>query len=351
MPSFPPKLEKILNKNNYAIESVFVYKDICRYIRIISLKTGDCIVLYIDPEFKFSKPPEKQATTMQFVDFVADNDNVIDKFHEYPDTKEVEGKYRIAVPIKTEEENFEDKVEGRYRHKIFLKDMDKPKLLNIKSCFRQLQRLSLTTQDLQYKLCIFDGVYMFIVEDDDIINCYQVSNSSTLQISVVIGLELFYKKMESVAEDSATIKKSLYNLITKNHTSSFGSIKTLIKSLQESFSSMDIVSNKQMELDTSMAKTSELLEKTNSHLEALLEKYRKLEEAKPSEDLYVHEKKRIEDSIKSTELLKQKLLNYIIALKEQKDRLFLSLDQVEFDTSIFINGICKRMKEFDEMKK
>lgn len=351
MPPFPPKLERILNKNNYAIESVFMYKELCRYIRIVSLKTGECILLYTDPEFQFTEPPDKQIVSMKFVDFTTDDDTEIGKFHEYPDTKQMENKYRVAVPIKAGEENFEDSVENKYRYKIFLKDMEKPKILTIKAGFRQLQRLSLATRDLQYNLCIFDGVYMFVVEDDDIINCYQLNVQNTLQISVIVGLELFYKKMESVQEDSTTIKKSLHGIITKNHQTQFDSIKTLIKSLQDSFSSVDIVTNKQMELDTSIAKTSELLEKINIHLASLLEKYRKLEDSKPSDDIYVHEKKRIEDGIQAAEKLKQKLLTYNITLKEQKDRLLLSLDQIEFDTSIFINGICKRMKEFDEMKK
>ena len=351
MPQLPAKLERTLNKNNYAVESIFAYKGICRYIRIISLKTGDCMILYTDPEFGFSPPPDKPIIDMKLVEFTTDNDDVVEKFHEYPDTKEFEGKYRIPVVVKSSEENFEEQVENKYKHKIFLKDMEKPKILGIKACFRQLQRLSLMTQDLQYKLCIFDGVYMFTVDEGEIINCYQTTTASSLQVSVVVGLEYFYKKMEVVKEDNIVIKDSLYKLITKNHIQSFDSIKGLIKSLQDSFSSVDIVAIKQREIDDAISKTSELLEKVSTHLISLIEQYKNLEESKPTETVYVHEKKRLEDKVKSSEELKQKLLNYMVSLKEQKDRLFLSLDQIEFDTSIFINGINKRMKEFYEMKK
>ena len=224
-------------------------------------------------------------------------------------------------------------------------------MTSIKACFRQLQRLSLMTQDIPYKLCIFDGVYMFTVEDGDMISCYQLSVSNNLQISVVVGMEVFYKKMESVKDDSITIKETVYKLITKNHTNSFDSIKTLIESLQDSFSSADIVSIKQGKIDTSIIKTNDLLQKVTSHITSLIEQYKELETSKTSEEAYVHRKKQLENKISSAETLKQKLLNFIISLKEQKDTMFLLLDQIEFDTSIFMNCINKRMKEFDEMKK
>lgn len=352
MPQLPRKFEKLLNKNGYAIETIFTFKGICKYVRVISLKTGDWLMLYIDPDFSFTPPEDTSSVNIKLVDFTVDTEDVVEKFNDYPDTKDVEGKYRVPISVKLEDgENFEDKVENKYKHKIFLRDIEKPKIVGIKACFRQLQRLSLMTQDLPYKLCIFDGVYMFVVEDDDFIKCYQLSMSNSLQIAVVIGLEYFYKKIESVRDDSATIKESLYKLITKNHSGSFNVIKSLIKSLQESFSSADGIALKHKEFDVSIGKTSELLEKVNVHLYELLEKYTNLETTKPSEEVYVHEKKRLEDKIHSGEALKQKLLNYMVSLKEQKDRMFLLLDQIEFDTSIFMNCINKRIKEFDEMKK
>jgi hypothetical protein len=352
MPLLPSKIEKLLNKNNYALESIFVYMDICRYIRVISLKSGECFLLYVDPEFEFKAPADKQIVNMKIINFETPDDSIVDKFHEYPATADFEDKYRVKVPVKMEDgDTFEDKVETKYKHKIFLKDMEKPKILTIKSCFRQLQRLSLMTQDLQYNLCIFDGSYMLVTENNDIINCYQISTASALQVSVVVGLEFFYKNIQRVEEDVITIKKSLYNLVSKNHTQSFESVKTMIDSLHASFSSIDIITQRQLELDSSINKTVDLLEKVTTHLSDLIDKYKNLETSKPREDVYVHEKNRLENNIKSSEVLKQKLLNYMVSLKEQKDRMFLSLDQIEFDTTIFMNGICKRMKEFDEMKK
>ena len=143
MPQLPPKFEKLLNKNNYAIESIFTFKGICRYIRVISLETGDMIVLFIDPEFAFSPKEGTSVVELSLVEFVAESEgDAIEKFHDYPATKDVEGKYRVPMDIKIKEDKFEDQAENKYKHKIFLKDFEKPKILQIKACFRQLQRLS-----------------------------------------------------------------------------------------------------------------------------------------------------------------------------------------------------------------
>jgi hypothetical protein len=147
-----------------------------------------------------------------------------------------------------------------------------------------------------------------------------------------------------------TIKESVYKIISRNHTHSLDSIKGLIKSLHESFSSDDLISIKQTELDSLIKKTLDLLEKTNTQLSLLLDEYTNVDSAKISDDTRILEKSRIERKIQSTEEVKQKILNNIISLKEQKDKMFLLIDQIEFDTSIFVNCIIKRMKEFDQMK-
>jgi hypothetical protein len=350
MPLGLTKLERLMVKNHYVIISLYVYEKYCRYIRIVSTKTGETMMLFVDPMFKMLIPTESddRVVMMKMIDF-STGENAIEKYREYPDKKELEEKYRKQITISdNRDENFEDKLEEKYKYKIFLKNMDKPKILKIKNSFRQLQRLSLLVQDLRYKMCILTENYIFCAEDD-IINCYQLNTSSTETIIVIVDLEYFYKKLTTVQEDVSTIKKTMYTLINKHHVECFETIKILIDSLQKTFSSVESITSKQNSIDTNIGKTNSLLETLQTQLDIFLDQYSKIDAS--HEDIYVHEKKRLEDKIRKSEEVKQKLLNYILSLIEEKDNLFLTIDQVEFDTMIFLDGIKKRLEEFENLKK
>jgi hypothetical protein len=350
MPLVLTKLERLIVKNNYVIVSIYMCEKYCRYIKIVSTKTGETIMLFVDPRFKFRiGPDDDRIVVMSVVDF-STGETQIERYREYPDKKALEEKYRKQIVVSDDkEENFEEKLDEKYKYKIFLKDMEKPKILKIKNSFRQLQRLSLLVQDLRYKMCILTDNHIFCTEDDDIINCYQVPTTSNENIVVIIDLEYFYKKILTVTEDVITIKKTIYDLINKHHLECFTDIKSLIVSLQTTFSSVESIALKQQKIDSNINKTKSLLETLQTQLDDFLKQYSKMDET--NEEIYVHEKKRLETKIQQSEEVKQKLLNYILTLIEEKDKLFLTIDHVEFDTSIFLDGIKKRLEEFENLKK
>lgn len=350
MPLVLTKLERLIVKHHYVIVSVYVYEKYCRYIRIVSTHTGETMLLFVDPQYRLLIPADTddRIVIMKMIDF-STGDTAIEKYRDYPDKKELEEKYRKQINVvDNRNDNFEDKLEEKYKYKIFLKDMEKPKILKIKNSFRQLQRLALLVQDLRYKMCILTENYIICTEDDDIINCYQLSSTSRESIVVIVDLEYFHKKLATVQDDVDTIKKTLYSLINKHHIESFDDIKKLITSLQSTFSSVESITVNQNTIDTNISKTLSLLETLQAQLDNFLDQYAKIDTTR--EDIYVHEKKRLEDKIRHSEDVKQKLLNYILSLIEEKDNLFLTIDQVEFDTAIFLDGIKKRLEEFENLK-
>jgi hypothetical protein len=352
MPLGLAKLEKLINKNNYIIETIYTYETVCRYIKIISASSGDEIVLYIDSQFRLrvSKEEDDRVAIMKLVEF-SEGDDTIEKYKEYPGNEQLETKYRKQLELSEDRDvEMSDKLEEKYKYKIFLKDMDKSKVYTVKTFFRQLQRFSLLVQDLRYKMCMFYKNFVFATESNDIINCYTVdSHHVNYRINIVVDLEYFYKKMSVVQEDCETIKLSLYNLVQKNHTECFNNIKQLMLALQSTLGTADFIKTNQLEIDTNLTKSIGLLKTLQTQLDVFIKQYSGLD--KTREDVYVHEKKRIEDKIKESEKVKQRLLNYIIGLYEMKDRLTITLDQVEFDISIFLDGIKKRLDDFNSLKK
>jgi hypothetical protein len=352
MPLGLAKLEKLINKNNYIIETIYTYETLCRYIKIISASSGDEIVLYIDSQFRLrvSKEEDDRVAIMKLVEF-SEGDDTIEKYKEYPGNDQLEPKYRKQLELSEDRDvEMSDKLEEKYKYKIFLKDMDKSKVYTVKTFFRQLQRFSLLVQDLRYKMCMFYKNFVFVTESNDIINCYTVDNHHVnYRINVVVDLEYFYKKISVVQTDCETIKNSLYALINKNHVECFKNIKMLMVSLQASLSTADFVRTNQEEIDMNLSKSTSLLKTLQTKLDSFIKQYAGLDKSR--EDVYVHEKKRIEDKIRESETVKQKLLNYIISLYEMKDKLIIVLDQTEFDISIFLDGIKKRLEDFNSLKK
>ena len=345
------KIEKLINKNHYVIEGIYIYENLCRYIKLISTHTGESMTIHIDPQYRFTmtKEEDERTSVLQNIDF-SEGDTIIEKYKEYPDKRDLEPKYRKHVKVSEDADvELSEKLEEKYRCKIFLKDLEKPKISLVKSFFRQLQRLSLIVQDLRYRLCIFFKNYMFVTEQDDIVNCYIADKSVNHSINVVVDIEYFHKKIGVVQQDTSIIKKSLYTLINKNHSDCVENIKTLIQSLHTSFSTVDFIKVSQTEIENNLSKASGLLSTIQSQLDSFLVQYSQLDKSR--EDIYVHEKKRLENKIRDSESVKQKLLNYILSIYDMKDKLVLTLDQVEFDISIFLDGIRKRIEEFNSLKK
>lgn len=351
MPLTVDRLEKMFFKHGYVIDSVFIYKDLCRYIRIISIKSGISIMIYVDPVFQFTIHSTNTKTiSMKLIDFSL-GETTVEKIRDYPDTNEVEQKYRqpISGMGGDPSESFDEKLESKYKYKIFLRDMDKPKMAIVKSCFRQLQRLSLMVQDLRYKMCMHDQAYLCVTEDEDIINCFKISTVSNKFVDVVIDLENFKKRISSIENDVLIIKQSMHTVISKNHDECLLNIKSLTKSLVDTFSSSLNFNEKVIQMDSDIATSIDLLQTLQKQLTTFLEQYTNLKSIK-NEEIYVHEKNRLELKIKNSEETKQKILSFILSKREQKDSLFLMLDQAEFDSCIFLDTIKKRLQELDTLK-
>ena len=99
---------------------------------------------------------EKQNFNISIVDFNT-GDTLQERYSDYPDTKQLEEKYKQTINIDDNNENLEYTLENKYNHKTLLNDMTKTNIKLIKNCFRQLKRISLSVQDLRYRLSIFNN--------------------------------------------------------------------------------------------------------------------------------------------------------------------------------------------------
>lgn len=356
MPIVLSKLEKLLNSNMFVIDTLFVYKSLCSHIRVLSILTGDSFVLRIDPEYGFKFCDDfsnYQFFKLSHVDFDS-GETIVEKYLEYPDDNELQKRYKDSIQINdNSHQNLEDTLEDKYNYKISLCDITKPSLRIIKECFRQLKRLALATQSLRYKLCILKENYLSFTEQENVVKCYQINNfkpTESINVYVVVDLEFFYTRLSFLLNDLSTIKQSLYSIISKNHDTCLETTTKLVKNLINSISTYDSVDAKKRDIETSIERCLSLLETVNTHEKQYSQKYTENESNKQTDEIYVHEKVRLQNKLQTTRNTKKKILTTLVQLRNKKDNLYFTIDNIEFDNAIMLDGILSRISNLETLK-
>ena len=351
------KLEKLLNSNNFIIESLFIQGNLCTHMRVISIVSGIMFIVCIDESYRFRVTDEFQGRSffkMSVIDLMV-GDDIIEKYSEYPDDKQVKEKY-ANDPVSINEvdgTSIEDTLESKYVYRISLKDITKTETKLIKDCFRQLKRLSLCTQNLRYKMCIIRADYISITGNDDLINCYRINDfkqDDTICVHIAVDLEYFYKKITHVVDDITTIKKSLYGILNRTHDSCIQTITKLVKDVVSSIHTSDQIQKKKDDIDSLISKCEQLMESVTKHEIEYNQKYMELNNDKSSEDVYVHQKKRITDKLTETKNIKKKILTSLIQLRTKKDNIYFMVDNIEFDNTVMLDNIIERIKQLNVIK-
>ena len=100
MPLNLNKVEKLLYENKFIITCFYLYGDLCRYLKLFSVETGETMLLFVSSEYEFiANEAELQARNVEVhmitvIDFDDSEKSVVEKYSKYPDDKEMEEKYQ-----------------------------------------------------------------------------------------------------------------------------------------------------------------------------------------------------------------------------------------------------------------
>ena len=351
------KIEKLLLENKFIIQAFYVINKKCQYLKIFSIKTGESIYLYISPDYNFLLE-EEQSNIFETVpvNFKIGED-LIDKYSEYPNTRDMSGKYENIETIDrdmAEGQDVEAELESNYNKKIFLNGDEKGNQVLLKECFRQLKRLSLCFQDLKYKVCIFHDNYFCALETEDEITTYHVKGHHTdgkRMFFIVVTLEDFYENMMNVAEDVDMIRNNIYTILDKNQYTNSSFLEKLSKKLDQVPLLNEKIDFKKGEYLECIRKYKTLLQTVDQYESDILEKLTSLNKEREvtdtGETAYVHQKSNLEDKLRLVTSSRQKILKNMTNIKTLCNDLYLKTDKMEFDSSILINGVLKCMSEFE----
>lgn len=372
MPLNLNKVEKLLYENKFIITCFYLYGDLCRYLKLFSVETGETMLLFVSSEYEFiANEAELQARNVEVhmitvIDFDDSEKSVVEKYSKYPDDKEMEEKYQQNnLNIQSNpnmlgnSENLENEMENNYNKKIFLNNFEKDQISILKDCYRQLKRVGLSVQDLRYNIGIIQEKYLCTIEAEDTIMCYyaktQTTNNNRI-FQIIADLEYFYEKSSVISIDLESIRSGVYKVLDKNQDTNTDNLEILSQSLISIKPQISNLSIKKESYTSTMQKYKKLLSQVLIDEQKLEAELSSLNEKKGGNNSnyftdidYVHQKGKIEGKLKSLKEVRQKILKNLEEIQMLSDNLYLMIDRVEFDSTIMMDSVIKNLNELHSM--
>ena len=356
MPISLQKIQSLLYKSGFVIDSYFVIADKCEYIKCNSINTGESILIKISRSFSFRPTSAGNTYNLNLIDFEV-GENVMEKYSDYPSKNELKKKYgnmiKLATTVNSEE--IEADLENRYKMNLELKSLEREQLVIVKSCFRQLKRIALVLTGLKYRVCIIHHKYLTIVNEDTVIDSFYIrgyQESKHKMFFVMMDLEYFYEKIQSIDHDLEIIQHSIYTILDRNSVENNGVFEHISRELQQYAGANLQISKKKVDIQASIIKYKQQLTALNNQQDVLIKQYSELNTQSTSyfNDANVITKKgAVKKQIDAVDLEKQKLFTILLNLKRTFDDIYLSTDNIEFDNCILMNGIIKNMDDIKNM--
>jgi hypothetical protein len=225
-------LTTFLNGKKFNIDKIYSINGSCSFIRVVCNVTGNDFIISIPSKY----PMRINSNSTELIKFT--DIDVNDNYH--LDSKNTSGNYG------------EIKINGLEDDKLYLNPEEADKLLeqyqsididseksdilkkNITNYKIQLDRLKFSTSGIKYKLCIVSNSSFCTITRINDIECYAIKrgipeNNENKDLCIIIDLENFYDKVDSIYNDINRVYNNLYEIMSKSHTTQTNLISSRIR--------------------------------------------------------------------------------------------------------------------------
>ena len=350
----------INNLNNLLINNGFIPKQYfidyyLKYILVFNTKNNDIFLVKINKKFKFKINLDDNVVIIKEI-------KVLNKYIQEHNEVDINEMYN-TVNLK-QEDNIEKHLEDNYEISIKIENNDNPILQQI---FRQIKRLKFCVKNINYKITIFYNKYICTLDNDNI-KFYIRSNKYTnlnnyLSFMLNIDINNLYKNLANISYESYEVKKNIYKILRKNHTTNkFHLVSNLKKNT-------DLITNKGNKILKSHKNSIKYLEELESFMNKLenTEKIIK-KQIKKTKETFEYKTKlsnnnnsflteiKNDKSIKIKEnelfqitIIKKEIFELIYQIKTNYEHSLLRLDSIMFDNTVMLNSINKNFNLLYEL--
>lgn len=348
------KLEELLASKGYAASKYFTFNGFCYYIEIVSLKTAETFLLYIPSKYNFDMAASEgkrnvyKLKTLQ----VQDGGTISDNYATKPN--EIDLQYNVHADI-DHSDDFEEHLKSKYKYLITLKDVSEEDGTVIRSIYRQIKRLSLSTINMKYKLAIVYKNYICAIRRDDSVSCFTVKHFSrdnnSKRLLVLIDLESLYENSEKIGDNVKLVRGGVYKILEKNQGNHSTAMFKLIDNKKELMAIPNKSELKKKEYEASMFRLEEMFAVIR---EAEQKKYMELKlvdgdastiATLESDMNKTRERERIQKELTKILSLKGEIAKYIDILRIKQETTLLTIDKIMFDNAIMFNTMIDNFTE------
>lgn len=329
------KLNKLLIDNGIVPEKHFSYKHRLIFVECIILSSGTKFFLDIPNEYKISIVNGKHYP-LQPISITENDDQVISQFAKPFNDLDVLTNYRNEENQFQEEfieNNISEQLKQTYKYSINIKDVENEEQNDVRDITRQLDRLSFSVLQTNYKICITYKNFFVILRNSNhhIFHCPTMTNyNDQRDMMISINLITFYSKIDKIDSEINLIKSSVEKILEMNYEKNVKSINFLIHKTQSIVSKFQELHLESLKLRKLNEKTLNLLKFTNM---TEREQYERRKITGKSEEVSTEVQK-----------IKNELITNIIKIDERKSNILLTVDKILFDNIVMMNSIVKNFE-------
>jgi predicted DNA-binding protein YlxM (UPF0122 family) len=303
--------------------------------------------MYIPSKYTFEmKTPEDANGTPMYIIRYINIAQEVDKETEAG----IYGGVKIELPP---DGDMAEHLEGHYKDGVALKDIAKEDTPVLKTIYRQMRRLRHCVQDIKYKLGISYKNYLCAIRRDNSVDCFLLKNHSREQTNkqffVIMDLETFYDKKDAIIEDLQSVRLSIYEMLNRNQAWHASLLGRVMENRQDMILLPQKVELKRKEYDKYLAQLASLLSTL-----AMAEK-RNITETEQLTDKTLpglsgdidraHRQNILQKELENIKTLQKEISKLAVVIREKKDNIILSTDNIFFDNVILFDRVVKHFAE------
>lgn len=339
------KLQNFLAEKGYETRICYIFEKTIFLIEVISLKTGVIFFIYIPSKYEIGVDNSTINLKLKPIEFSEDEinmggDGYIGNIQLHPDKND----------------DIEEQLEENYKHGIRLTDIVDEDVVEIKSIYKQINRLKFGVENLKYKLALRFKNYLSIIRRDNTINFFTIKkyprDSDITQLIVVIDLETIYEKSDRIEQDIQTVVIGVQNIMIRNqnlHSTIFQKLsesqKFLIQlsaKLSDKINKLNIQSGKLKDLYEKMAR------KEREFIQMINDVGNKNTRTSIGNDMDVSQQRlKYEYELQKVRSVKDEISKNLNIVNESLNNTILETDKIMFDNTVMFDII---IRNFEKLK-
>lgn len=347
------KFESYLEHKGFRIRKVFVLDNAFILIEILSMNSGEVIMLSIPAQYYFEDRPTPEKTfvcqplsvklTKELDDYLTVTENTI--YTNYNNTN-ISGNLPRNTTL-----GMDTYLDDVYKKAIIVEDVKDNESLTAKTIHRQLHRLKYCIQGAQHKILIQSGPVFGFLDDAykiNLIKCERLNVTETARkIYIVVNLKHFYDKNDLIDHEVSQLYDGIYEILNNNQKVHLKNIHTIIAN------HTDLVNGASLSVHSSQM-TQYIQQYTDLLKELLVYEIEKKNEFVQlgkidggniqAEMKRNHQRNTAEKELKQMIKAKEDLIKNLMKLRQKYSTYTLEVDTILFDNIIMLDKIFKNFR-------